>query len=319
MNIVSLLPSGTEMVAELGLTDRLVGRSFECDFPPSVESVDVVVRPRVDPSIENHGQIDREIDRELEQRGSIYRVDEERLRELQPDLIISQDLCEVCAPSNREISAVLKEIEIRPEVLSTSPATIDEVIEDMRKLADLTNSVSRFKQWRSLARERMKRVEDVKNNNRNGPRRVACVEWYNPIYSAGHWVPQQVRIAGGIPTLASEGEPSKPVSIDRLIEVDPDLLVLMPCGMDAREASGQASQLFDHPGCDSLSAVRNDRVFAVDASSYFARPGPRVIEGTELLAHLLHPGEFQWNGSDDAYCHVPKPEMEVDAIEEKDG
>lgn len=286
MNIVSLLPSGTEMVAELGLIDDLVGRTFECDFPPAVKDVEIVVRPIVDQSIDDHGEIDRRIDEALEQEGTIYRVDEQRLCELEPDLIITQDLCEVCAPSDREVSKVLEEMDNPPNVVSMSPATLGEIEENMEELAQRTGTLDRFQEWVTRSKQTFQGIE-LTVSGRDCPK-VLCIEWYDPIYVAGHWVPEQVRRAGGISLLSDPRKPSHVISSEDVVTADPDVLVFMPCGMTTQEALHGADEFLSHEGMGQISAIQNNQVFAVDASSYFARPGPRVIEGTQLLAHLFH-------------------------------
>jgi len=290
------------MVAKLGLLDSLVGRSFECDYPPEVTDVESIVEPIIDQTLEDHREIDQQIDRALEENGTIYRVDEKRLRSLEPDILITQDLCEVCAPSDRELSHVIEKMDSPPKIVTMSPHSISEIIDNMRQLAEVTDTIKQFQRWHSFVQEEFQQLEKL-----SGPGSVpgvVAVEWYDPLYLAGHWVPEQIRRAGGQPLLSKPEEPSHVVQPDDLLSADPDVLILMPCGMTADQALSGIEDFLSTECFQQISAIRNDRVYTVDASAYFARPGPRIVEGTKLIAQILWKDETPLTVRENAYKKV---------------
>lgn len=308
MRIVSFLPSATEMVCALGLRDQLVGVTHECDYPPEVQDKPVVVSAVL--PVENMTQ--REIDEAVAQRlrtgQSLYQVDENLLRDLQPDIIITQDLCQVCAPSGNELSQALKVLAREPEIIWMTPKSLAGIEENIRTLGEATRLQQRSEELIAGGRAR---VEAIKARIRDLPTRprVFCMEWLDPIYCSGHWVPELVKIAGGIDELGREGSDSVRIPWSDVLKWNPEVLVVIPCGFHIDKVIEQIPTLCEYEGWQDLEAVRNDRVFAVDANSYFARPGPRVIDGAELLAHLLHPGAFSWNGPATAYRRVELTEL----------
>ena len=286
MRICSLLPAATEMLFALGLGDDVVGVTHECDFPAEAANRVVVVRPRINirtPASE----IDRQV-RECVERGeSVYAIDGERLRALAPDLIITQELCQVCAASPDDLAAVLARFEKPPRVLLLSPRRLLDVWRDIRMLGEVTGR-------RAVAEDLASRLEDrvraVELRMRQEPRpRVLCLEWLDPPYSAGHWVPEMVEVAGGVPLLGTAGEPAVKLDWKDVIESRPDVIVLMPCGYNLEKTLAEYAQAKLPEGWWDLPAVRNRRVSAVDANSYFSRSGPRLAAGVEILAHALHP------------------------------
>jgi len=285
MRIASLLPSATEIVCALGLEESLVGISHECDYPPSVKTKPALIRPRVDPTAAPE-EIDRQV-RELVGRGeSIYSVDADLLLELDPDIILTQDLCHVCAASPDDLAAALARAPRMPQVVSLNPHTLVDVWNDIR-------TVGRATGWEQHAEELVKGLEErvvrvASRTKQNGARpRVVCLEWLSPLYVGGHWVPEMVEIAGGVDAIGMVGKPSFAITWERLLEARPDAVVVMPCGYDEARASREMSGLAVPPGWAELPAVRNGRVFAMDANSYFSRPGPRLVDGVEMLARLL--------------------------------
>lgn len=289
MRIASFLPSATEIACALGLDDQIVGVSHECDHPASIRS-----RPRVvDTLIETHGrtqaQIDADVRRTMAERGTLYVADEARLAELRPDLILTQDLCRVCAPSEGDTAALAERLPGRPRVLSLNPRSIDGIFENIRQVGEATGRAAEAERVVSGLRDRVEAVRA--RAPRNGPRAMV-MEWLDPVYTCGHWVPEMVGIAGGVEVLGRAGEYSRRVAWDDVREARPEVLVLSPCGYHLPKV------LEDAPS--ALGRI-DARAAAVDADSYFARPGPRVVDGIELLAHLFHPKRFGWTGAKEAY------------------
>jgi iron complex transport system substrate-binding protein len=306
MRIVSFLPSATEMVSALGLTDSLVGITHECDYPPEIKSKAVVVRNVLPIESMNQSEIDRAVAERIQAGQSLYAIDEELLRELAPDLILTQDLCQVCAPSGNEVSQVLKSLPKKPQILWMTPRSLSEIFENIRDLGAATGRTAEAEKLINDSKARLEKLSELTARVASKPR-VLCMEWLNPIYASGHWVPELVKIAGGIDEVGREGGDSVRVSWDDVAAWAPEVVVIMPCGFNlpqtmkqiwsvfwkySAERERQSSQFFELP------AVRNGRVYAVDASSYFARPGPRVVEGAELLARLIHPELFQQNAAE---------------------
>ena len=310
--IVSFLPSATEMVCALGMADHLVGITHECDYPESVKSKTVVVRNVLPLETMTQSEIDRAVAQRLGDGLSLYQIDENLLASLAPDLILTQNLCQVCAPSGNEVSQVLKALTQQPEILWLTPQTINEIFHNVLDLGIAIGQTNAAEKLVASCHARLDKLRAKTSQFERRPR-VFCMEWLDPIYACGHWVPEQVKIAGGCDDVGSDGGESVRVSWETLAEWAPEVLVIMPCGFNLPQTM---KQIWDHLGPYSsltpehrapflsLPAVRNDRVYAVDANSYFARPGPRVVEGTELLAHMIHPDQFLWSGPPTAYMKV---------------
>jgi iron complex transport system substrate-binding protein len=298
--IVSFLPSATEMVCALGLGDRLLGVTHECDYPPEVTTKPVVVRNVLPIESMSQPEIDVAVTQRLRDGLSLYRVDEALMREIGPDLILTQDLCQVCAPSGNEVSQLLKVLPSNPQILWLTPKSLEQIFDNLRDLGGATGRLAAAETLIAEGRARLDKVEATARMASSRPR-VFCMEWMDPVYCCGHWVPEMVRIAGGIDRLGREGADSVRIRWEDVLQWRPEILIVMPCGFGLEKAADQARTLTGYPGWADLPAVRNGRVYAVDANSYFARPGPRVVEGTELLAHLLHPDLFGWQGPAGAF------------------
>jgi iron complex transport system substrate-binding protein len=298
--IVSFLPSATEMICALGLGDRLLGVTHECDYPPEIVGKPIVVRSVL--AIENMSQseIDSAVTQRLRNGLSLYRVDEPLMQEIAPDLILTQDLCQVCAPSGNEVSQLLKTLPTKPQILWLTPKSLEQIFDNLRDLGEATGRSKVAGRLIAEGRARLEMIEATTRTALSRPR-VFCMEWIDPVYCCGHWVPEMVRIAGGIDRLGREGTDSVRIEWKDVLQWKPEVLIVMPCGFGLEKAAEQARQLSTCPGWADLPAVRNSRVYAVDANSYFARPGPRVVEGTELLAHLLHPDLSEWKGPAGAF------------------
>jgi iron complex transport system substrate-binding protein len=289
MRVASLLPSATEMVHFCGAGDALVGVTHECDYPPGVEGLPHLTTSKVDQNMTS-AEIDAAIVAHLTDTGSIYALDAELLRELAPDLILTQGLCEVCAVSTSLVEEAASNLAAR--VFSMNPTSLREVLDETVSVGEALGRGEETGAKVATFQERLARVEEAVAGLARP--RVGCIEWLDPPFSSGHWVPEMVRIAGGEEVLAGPGEPSRRLSWEEVFEAAPEVLVLMPCGFDARRAVEEASRVLPRvSGWNALPAVREGRVWAVDANSYFSRPAPRLVDGVEILARLLHPGALR--------------------------
>jgi iron complex transport system substrate-binding protein len=283
VRIVSLLPSATEIVFALGLGDQLCGVSFECDYPPGAKSVPVVsgtVLP-ADGSLSAQ-EIDTAVSAQMAAGESIYTLDDARIRAIDPDLILAQDLCRVCAVPSGAVEEALGVIGCQSEVLSLDPGRLDEVIECIGIVGEATGTHARA---HALMAELRARVDAVRRRVHGRPRpRVLVLEWPDPPFNAGHWVPDMVEAAGGQPVLATGGDRSRRLSWEEIANEAVDITVFMPCGFDLYGAVAQAESFLHRPEAADLG-----QIYAVDANAYFSRPGPRVVDGVELLCFLLHP------------------------------
>lgn len=291
--IVSFLPSATEIACALGLADSLVGITHECDYPPEIKSKPVVVRAALPIEKMSQSEIDRAVAERMREGKSLYEINERLLHDLAPDLILTQNLCQVCAPSGNEVSQVIEALPKAPQILWLTPQSISEIFDNVRELGAATD---RTAEAESLVNDCLRRLESLRELTKSVSRRlrVFCMEWLDPVYASGHWVPELVKIAGGIDELGSERGESVRISWEKITAWAPEVLVLMPCGFNLEQTMKQVWSVFGYRSSPffDLPAVRNNRVYAVDANSYFARPGPRVVEGAELLAQLIHPELF---------------------------
>jgi iron complex transport system substrate-binding protein len=298
--IVSFLPSATEIACALGLTDQLVGITHECDYPVEIEGKPIVVRSALPVETMSQREIDVAVAERMRAGHSLYQVDEKLLQELAPDLILTQDLCQVCAPSGTEVSQALNLLPKKPRILWLTPNSLEQIFDNVRELGEATGRAKEADELITNARARLEIITAVTRRLSHRPR-VFCMEWLDPVYCSGHWVPEMVTLSGGEDALSREGKDSVRVSWDDVVKWAPEVLIITPCGFNLEKSIEQARQLVRYPGWSDLPAVREGRVYAVDANSYFARPGPRVVDGTELLAHLIHPDLFEWKGSTTAY------------------
>ena len=301
--IVSFLPSATEMACALGLGDQLVGITHECDYPPEVEGKPVVVRNVLPIETMSQPEIDTAVTQRMRDGLSLYQVDEKLLQELAPDIIMTQDLCQVCAPSGNEVTHALNLLQKKPQILWLTPKSLEEIFDNLRELGHATGRVKEAEELIASGRARLEKLANTTRNPSHRPR-VFCMEWLDPVYCSGHWMPEMVEIAGGVDALARKGTDSVRIPWDDVLKWAPEVLIITPCGFNLDKVIELTPQLFSNPGWSELPAVRDDRVYAVDANSYFARPGPRVVDGTELLAHLIHPELFHWEGSPEAFRRI---------------
>jgi len=296
VRIVSLLPSATEIVFALGLGDELVGRTHECDYPPEAAAVpvltaDVGARP---------GATSREIhDRvraQLHGGSAIYRLDEAALAAAHPDLILTQELCEVCAVGYRQVTEAVRALDAEVTVVSLEPTSLEGIFNTIATVGAYSAAEDEAVGLVELLRERLAAIENrVLERRLDGipARRVACLEWLDPPFAAGHWVPEQVRRAGGWELLGQEGERAVETTWSAVRDVDPEQLLLMPCGLDAAATAAEWVRTPKPEGLEDLRAARAGEVYALDGSAYFSRPGPRVLDGIALLAELFDPTGFR--------------------------
>ena len=296
--IVSFLPSATEIACALGLSESLLGITHECDYPPDVRNKPIVVRNVLPIEQMSQSEIDRAVAERVRAGLSLYQIDEPLLRELAPDLILTQDLCQVCAPSGNEVSQVLKSLPKTPEILWMTPRSLSEIFDNVRDLGAATGRTNEAAALINGCKARLETLSARMSKAAARPR-VFCMEWLDPVYASGHWVPELVKIAGGIDELGAERGESVRVSWDDVAAWSPEVLVIMPCGFSLQQTMKQIWSVFGAYGSGTgksnffdLPAIKNGDVYAVDANSYFARPGPRVVEGAELLARLIHPELF---------------------------
>ena len=287
MRIVSLLPSGTEVLFALGLDREVVGVSHECDFPPQVQKLRRVVHSRI-PAEAPPNEIDRLVREHIARGESVYSVDADALHELSPDLIITQDLCHVCAPSPDDLATVLLEFDPRPEVLSLDPKDLGDVWRDILWVGEETCRPHAAEALLEEIGARLERVESLVRETSERPR-VAFLEWLNPFYVGGHWVPEMIDLAGGVDVLGRPHSPSCQVSPHDIIAAAPDVILVSPCGYTAERAREEYRSMAHHPQWNLIPAVRHGEVYFLEANSYFSRPGPRLITGIEALAKVFHP------------------------------
>ncbi len=291
--VVSLIASATEIVCALGCEDRLVGRSHECDHPPSVRRLPVCTEPLIDPDAPS-AEIDRQVKAVLREALSVYRVHADVLARLQPDVVVTQSQCEVCAVSLDDVErALCAWIGARPRVVSLEPNALADVWDDTRRVAEALGVPERGAQLVGRLQGRMAAIAERARALPDRPT-VACVEWIDPLMAAGNWVPELVALAGGVNLFGEAGKHSPWLTWEQLVGRDPDVVVILPCGFDIARSRQELPVLTRKPEWAALRAVRNGRVYLADGNQYFNRPGPRLVESLEILAELLHPAAFRF-------------------------
>lgn len=286
MRICSLLPSATEIVYALGMGGSLVGVTHECDFPPEVAAIAKVTGSHIPPGVTSR-EIDSLVSSTLERQGSLYELDLPLLKSLKPDLILTQRLCDVCAVSYDLVQEAMRSLSSHPLVLNLEPHSLDDIFETIRAVAGVTESERAAE---PLIQRLQKRVAAVRDKTRTATRRrVFSMEWVDPPYCGGHWMKELVEIAGGQDDLAVLHRPSYRIEWERVLEFAPEVIVLTCCGFDLMRCEQEGTILSTFRGVCDLPAVRADCVFATDGSHFFSRPGPRIVDSLELLAHLVHP------------------------------
>ncbi|MER6391839.1 cobalamin-binding protein [Streptomyces sp. NPDC059382] len=286
MRIVSLLPAATDLVAELGLLADLVGRTHECDWPAAVAGVPVVTSAAFSSDELSSREISEAVGGAAHSGSSLYGLDVEALGALAPEVVLTQDLCDVCAVSYAGVNRAVRVLDGGPRVLSLEPRTLDDVLDCLIRVGELLGVPEVGRARRAHARDRL---EAVRAAVAGRPRpRVVAIEWLDPLWPAGHWVPEQITAAGGEPLIAAPGEHTRPMDWDTVRAARPDVLLLLPCGFSPRRTLRERAALTSLPGWSELPAVRSGEVWVLDGPAYFNRPGPRVVRGAEVLARVLH-------------------------------
>lgn len=302
MRIVSLLPSTTEIVAALGKQEQLVGCSHECDFPEGIFNLPSCTGPKFNPDGTSY-EIDQRVKALLQEGLSVYRVDEEKLAALEPDLIITQDHCEVCAASIDDVQqAVHSRLGDHVDVISVSPTNLSEVVDSIRTIADAIGADEGAKKLTTQMKSRLQKIQDKTKDLRRP--KLLGIEWLNPLMSAGNWVPELIRLAGGDPLGADAGQHSPKIEWNQLRQLDPDIITLMPCGYSIDQTLSEISELTSRHEWQQLRAVRNKQVFILDGNQYFNRPGTRLVDSTWILAEILHPSVFRNNESHSGWINL---------------
>jgi len=292
MRICSLLPGATEIAFALGLGDQIAGVTHECDYPPEAQQKRVVVRSAFDARRLSSVEIDCKVAEILQTGQGLYRIDTQALITANPDLILTQGLCEVCALDYNEVVKAASLLARQPQIVSLNPHGLGDILDDIVRVGDATDRRIAAEALTTGLRERIERVGRREPDNRP---RVVCLEWFEPLYVAGHWVPEMVALAGGYDVLGKKGEPSSKIEWREVVEARPDVILLMPCGFDVRRTVKESSPLRALPGWSELPAVKTGNLFALNGSAYFSRPGPRLINGLEILARIIHPETVTWS------------------------
>ncbi|MBI4279467.1 MAG: cobalamin-binding protein [Armatimonadetes bacterium] len=301
MRIVSLLPSATEIVCALGLTDALVGVSHDCDYPPEIRGKPVLSEAVVTPDLTSPA-VDAQIRGHLHTGKSVYHLDGAELARLRPDLILTQELCAVCAPSYTLVTQAARMLDAETRIVSLEPHGLFDILENIVLVGELTGRQAEARALAGALRARIERVRERVAGR--SVVRAACLEWLDPIYAAGHWIPEMVAVAGGRDVLGRPRAPSFVVEWETVRAAAPDEIVLRPCGFDVARTRAEIRLLTARDGCADLVAVRAGRVYLTDGSSYFSRPGPRIVDGVAILAAALHPEVFGHSIAPDMLDHL---------------
>lgn len=295
MRIASLLPSATEIVCAIGLEDELVAVTHECDWPPSIVGKPVVTRSVHDLAAVGSRDIHARVTASMHGGSSLYELDEDALAAAEPDLILTQELCRVCAVSYREVNDVARRIDADISVISLEPTSIEGILHTITTVGAMAEVEDAAIDLVETLRERLGAIEQrvaARRDDGRPPARAVSLEWLDPPFAVGHWVPEQIRRAGGWDLLGLDGEPSRETTWEDVAEVDPEMLFLMPCGFHLAETIDEWREATVPPWIGDLTAAQRGAIFALDGSSYFSRPGPRVIDGIEMLAEIMDPDAF---------------------------
>jgi iron complex transport system substrate-binding protein len=304
MRICSFLPSATEIVYSLGLGDQLYGVTRSCDYPAEALDKPIVVRSILDEEGLTSSDIDRIVKEHARNGQSVYHIDMAALRAAEPDLILTQQLCDVCAVGYNDVLLQVKDLPKTPRVVSLNPTSLGDVLEDMLTVGQATDTSERAEAAVSALRQRIEAVRQQAAKATTQPR-VFCLEWMAPLFVSGHWMPEMVRMAGGIDGVGNDRTPSTQIAWETVRDYQPEVMILMPCGADVPKTLSELSEVRVLPGWDDLPAVKNGRVYAVNAGAYFSRSGPRLVEGLELLAQIIQPELFPWTAPQDIAVRVP--------------
>jgi iron complex transport system substrate-binding protein len=286
--IVSFLPSATEIIYLLGSQDILIGVTHQCNYPNEAKNKPKVIKSVFNSESMTSLQIEEKIQELSRLQNDVFLINYELLKKIQPDLIISQGLCDVCSPHNKEIDKAIQFLNNKPDTLVLDPHTVDDIIQN---IMDIAHSIGKEHKGLEIKDSLIKRIEKISTSKNKKPK-VICLEWIDPLYLCGHWVPQMVEIAGGINGISKIGQRSHKIELSQISQFDPDILIMMPCGFHIDKILGEYGSLQKNHEWNSLKAVQDGMVFAVDALSYFSRPSPRIITGIEILSKIINPDSF---------------------------
>jgi len=301
--IVSFLPSATELLYEFGVQDILYGVTHECKYPPDAVLKSKVIRSVIKSDELTSKEIDTMTCQLLKDGKDIFVLDEKNLRDANPDLIISQETCEVCAAYTNQVNKAVKILEKKPILLSIDPHNLHDIICSVKELGRVLEKETRAKEIINALEKRIQNIQKI--NNKEKPK-VLAIEWIEPFFTAGHWIPEMIEIAGGISTISKIGEHSRRLDFQEISEEEPDIIIMMPCGFDIKRTILEYNKILkNEKRWNSLKAVKNKQVFAVDANSFFSKPSIRTIDGLEILAKIIQPNIFQeLKTKDNAYSHI---------------
>lgn len=286
MRICSLLPGATETAFALGVGDHIVGVTHECDYPADAKNKPVIVRSAIDSTRMTSREIDLKVAELLQAGKGLYTIDEQAFIEAAPDIILTQGLCDVCALDYNEVVKAAGLLPQPPQILSLNPHGLSDMLDDIRRIGEATQ---RREAAETIIRGFTERIERIGYAAPSFRPRVVCIEWFEPLYTAGHWVPEMIALAGGHDVLGRKGEPSAKVEWRQIIDAKPEVIVLMPCGFNTRRTIRESTPLRILEGWNDLPAVKAGNVYALNGNAYFSRPGPRLINGLEILARIIHP------------------------------
>jgi len=304
--IVSFLPSATELIYELGSQDTLYGVTHECKYPKDAQTKPLVIDTVIDSEKLSSKEINNQTCRLLIEGKETFTIDEKVLRNANPDLIITQETCEVCAAYTNQVSKAVSVLPQRPAIYSMDPHSMDQIL---TSVVEIGNILGRNKKAYGIKTELEKRIERIKRYSNGGKIKVLAIEWVDPFFTAGHWIPEMVEFAGGINLISKKGEHSRKMNFKEISEVDPEIIILMPCGFSTKRTIEEYNKIL-RPDSEwnCLDAVKNKKTFAVDANSYFSKPSIRTITGLEILAKIIHPEYFKsLQIPKDSFCNIMEP------------
>ena len=288
--IVSFLPSATEILYELGAGDQILAVTHECNYPADAKTKPRVIHASFDPEKMSSQEINNKVIELMHSGQDIYILDEQVLQKADPQLIVAQGICEVCSPYTREINRAMALLGEKTQVLVLDPGNLDDILQDVIKVGD---KIGKQEKARDFVKQLQKRIDRIKNTPKISKPKVVCIEWMDPLFTAGHWIPQMVEIAGGENGISSTGDKSRRMEIDEIVKFDPDIIVLIPCGFDVARTVVESEKLLENKQWCSLRAVQQGQVYAVNSNEYFSKPGPRTVTGLEILAKIIHPDTFR--------------------------
>lgn len=288
--IVSFLPSATEILYELGVGDKVLAVTHECNYPLAAKSKPKVIHSVFDPQKMTSQEIDRKVTDLMKTGKDIYILDEQVLKNANPNLIVAQGICEVCSPFTKEINRAVTILGGKSEVLILDPRNLDGILDNIIEIGKKVGKIGKANDLVSSLKARIKTIQHIPKGARP---KILCIEWLDPLFTAGHWVPQMVEIAGGINGISSTGDQSRRMELDEAVKFDPDIIILMPCGFDVKRTLQEYEKVADKEKWRSMRAVKQGEVYAVNANEYFSKPGPRTIVGLEILAKIINPDTFR--------------------------